>query len=202
MMQKPFSQACENNQAPITAVLEKIWPEPREILEIGTGTGQHAVYIAKHMPHLSWQPSEQDDDFSGMQMWFDESKLKNIKPPLVINVADQPWPVSQIEGVFTANTLHIMSWENVICFFQRLGQYLLPGCNFVSYGPFNKQGQYTSESNALFDLRLKQQNPLSGIRHIEDLTVLGKENGLLLTDEIDMPANNKILVWQSQGEQG
>jgi len=116
-MNKPFSQACENNKDPILAVLKRVFVNPCEVLEIGSGTGQHAVYFAEHLPHLTWQPSDQVFHLSGINLWINAAKLENIKKPLTLDINQQPWPVSEIDAVFTANTLHIMSWKSVQVFF-------------------------------------------------------------------------------------
>lgn len=195
-MNKPFSQACENNKQPILGVLKDVFDLPCELLEIGSGTGQHAVFFAEHLPHITWQPTDQAEYLEGIAQWVNEADLANLKNPLKLDVRDNPWPYQQLEAVFTANTLHIMGWEEVEIFFARLGEYLQPGAKFCSYGPYNKNGTYTSESNARFDQWLKQRNPVSGIRHIEDLVALGKLNKIELITEVAMPANNMCLVWQ------
>ncbi len=196
-MIKPFSQACVNNREPILAVIRNVWTQPCTVLEIGSGTGQHAVYFAEHLPHLVWQPSDRAQHIAGMQLWFDDAGFNNLLSPLVLDVEEDDWPLSEMEAVFTANTLHIMSWYHVSCFFRQLGRLLQPHGVFVSYGPFNKNGDYTSDSNARFDLWLKQQDAESAIRHLEELVQLAADNNLSLLQEIDMPANNKILVWQA-----
>ncbi len=195
-MNKPFSQACVNNQQPILEVLRSYFNNPSTLLEIGSGTGQHAVYLAHHLPHLQWQPTDLAIHLDGIQLWLDEAALENILPPLALNVADKVWPIQKIQAAFTANTLHIMSWENVVLSFQQLGEYLLPNAIFCSYGPYNIGGQYTSDSNAQFDRWLKRRDPLSGIRNIEDLQSLAESVGMQLLEVVEMPANNKILVWQ------
>jgi cyclopropane fatty-acyl-phospholipid synthase-like methyltransferase len=195
-MNKPFSQSCENNKKPILSVIESLWTGSAEILEIGSGTGQHAVYFAAHLPHLHWQPSDRGVMIEGMHMWFDEAGLSNIRPPQILDVELDPWPVTRFDGVFTANTLHIMSWNHVQLLFHRLGTYLPPGGLFVCYGPFNRGGQYSSESNARFDQWLKRQDPVSAIRDIDDLEQLAVKQEIELESNVDMPANNRILVWK------
>jgi len=195
-MNKPFSQACENNKDPILAVLKRVFVNPCEVLEIGSGTGQHAVYFAEHLPHLTWQPSDQVFHLSGINLWINAAKLENIKKPLTLDINQQPWPVSEIDAVFTANTLHIMSWKSVQVFFESLGEVMRPGAIFCSYGPFNVDGTYTSASNARFDIWLKEQNPLSAIRDLEALISLANKAGIKLLEDIAMPANNKTLIWE------
>ena len=195
-MNKPFSQACENNKDPILSVLKRVFHSPCEVLEIGSGTGQHAVYFAEHLPHVTWQPSDQVVHLPGIDLWINEAKLKNIKAPLALDINQKPWPVSGIDAVFTANTLHILSWESVQVFIESLGKVMCPGAIFCCYGPFNVGGAYTSESNARFDVWLKEQNPLSAIRDLEAVKSLARDAGIKLKEDIEMPANNKLLIWE------
>ena len=111
--QKPFSQACENNKAPILSVLQQVFTTPAVVLEIGSGTGQHAVYFAEHMPHLYWQPSDQKQYLDGCRLRVNEAGLDNLRQPLELDVRNTPWPVSHCDGVFAANTAHIMHWPAV-----------------------------------------------------------------------------------------
>ena len=195
-MNKPFSQACENNKDPILSVLKRVFDSPCEVLEIGSGTGQHAVYFAEHLPHVTWQPSDQAIHLPGIDLWINEAKLRNIKNPLTLDINQKLWPVSEIDAVFTANTLHILSWKSVQVFIESLGTVMRPGAIFCSYGPFNVNGKYTSESNAFFDTWLKEQNPLSAIRDLESVTSLASDAGMKLKENIEMPANNKLLIWE------
>lgn len=200
-MDKPFSQACENNKQFILSVLEDVFIKPCNLVEIGSGTGQHALFFAQHLPHIIWQPTDREENLKGIQQWISDAKhsdKNNLKDPVKLDVQDTPWPFPELEAVFTANTLHIMSWEEVEILFSRLKDYLLPDANFCCYGPFNKNGAYTSKSNEQFDLWLKQRNKLSGIRHIEDLIALAENSNIKLIDEVSMPANNKCLIFQKE----
>ena len=193
-MNKPFSQACENNKDPILSVLKRVLINPCEVLEIGSGTGQHAVYFAERLPHVMWLPSDQAMHLPGIDLWINEAKHGNIKAPLALDINQKPWPVTKIDAVFTANTLHILSWESVQVFIEALGEIMRPGAIFCCYGPFNVSGAYTSESNARFDVWLKEQNPLSAIRDLEAVTALASDAGIKLKEDIEMPANNKLLI--------
>jgi len=193
---KPFSQACENNKQAILDVLKNVFDHPCDLVEVGSGTGQHAVFFAEHLPHITWLPTDQIEYLEGINQWVVEADLVNVKSPVQLNVRDKPWPFQQLEAVFAANTLHIMNWEAVEIFFARLGEYLQANAKFCSYGPYNKNGTYTSESNARFDQWLIQRDSLSGIRHLEDLVALGKLNKIELIAEVAMPANNMCLIWQ------
>ncbi|MEZ5523898.1 MAG: DUF938 domain-containing protein [Pseudomonadales bacterium] len=198
MTEKPFSQACENNKLPILAVLEKAFAQVSEVLEIGSGTGQHAVFFAQHLPFLNWQPTDVLAHLPGIQRWLEEARLANLRSPLALNVRDEPWPVTTAEAVFTANTLHIMGKTEVERFFEKLGEILLPKGKFCCYGPFNYEGRFTSPSNARFNEWLGLQNPASAIRDFEWIETLAQAAGLALVADHDMPANNRLLEWQKR----
>ncbi|RVU81715.1 DUF938 domain-containing protein [Leucothrix sargassi] len=195
---KPFASSCEQNKDPILAVLKTLLPEKQEVLEIGSGTGQHAVYFAEKMPHLTWQCSDQVQYHEGMMLWLNEANLPNVLPPLALNVSTDAWPEKQYDAIYSANITHIMSWDNVIDLFSNAAKHLKPNAKMICYGPFNYSGQYTSQGNRDFDEHLKSGDPLSGIRDFNDLQVLASENGLTLFKDIEMPANNRILVWEKQ----
>lgn len=192
---KPHSEACEQNKEPILAVLREVFTPAGLILEIGAGTGQHAVHFARHLPHLIWQPTDLAENLPGIRLWRAEAKLPNLRPPLELEVCRQPWPVTQAVGVFSANTAHIMAWPAVECLFRGIGQVLESGGAFGLYGPFNYGGRYTSASNAEFDLWLRSWSPDSGIRDFGDLDRLAADNGLRLLRDYPMPVNNRTLIW-------
>lgn len=195
---KPFSQACENNKAPILAVMEDQFASCRNILEIGSGTGQHAVYFAEHLPHLTWFPSDRAENLEGIEMWRAEAGLKNLRGAVVLDVRQKDWPVQEVDGVFTANTAHIMHWHEVEALFEGVGTLLPHGGAFVLYGPVNYHNRYTSHSNARFDAMLKNRDPGSGIRNFEDLNRLAAGGGMFLEGDFDMPANNRLICWIKQ----
>lgn len=198
-MNKPYSQACENNKAPILAVIKEVFTQPVTVLEIGSGTGQHACYFAKELPHLNWQPSDLAENIAGINAWRIEAQLQNLLPPIILDVTDSMWPSSGIDALFTANTLHIMCWEKVQLLFDRLDNVLNPNAQVCIYGPFNYNGNYTSDSNARFDMWLKDRDPLSGIRNFEDVINLAKNAGLEFINDNAMPANNRLLVFKKLG---
>lgn len=200
MTNKPYSQACENNKVPILAVIREVFIEPVTVWEIGSGTGQHACYFASQLPHIIWQPTDLPENHSGINARRDEAQLANLNPPLVLDVTDAIWPCDGIDALFTANTLHIMSWENVAVLFARLQNFLKPMAKVCLYRPFNYDGKYTSDSNANFDQWLKNRNPLSGIRDFEAVMVLAENAGLSLLKDNAMPANNRLLVLQKQAD--
>ena len=192
---KQYSPACDQNKDPILAMIKPLLSKVTSVLEIGSGTGQHCVYFAKALPHLVWQASDQAMYLPSVTAWINEAQLNNTPTALTLNVC-HVWPKSSYDAIFSANTTHIMSWEMVLDFFKGVGETLNTNGLFILYGPFNYNGQYTSESNAKFDLWLAQQNPQSSIRDFEALNRLAEQAGLTLIDDYEMPANNRILVWK------
>ena len=196
-LNKPFAQSCEENKKVILEQLRNLLSDSKNILEIGSGTGQHAVYFAQHLSHLIWQPTDLTENIPGIKLWSEEEALNNIVSPVVLNVEQQNWNLpAKYDAIFTANTLHIMSIKHVEKLFDGLACVLNEHGLFCCYGPFNKNGKYTSESNASFDVWLKQRDSLSGIRDMDELSVFAEKAGLRLIDDVAMPANNRILVWK------
>ena len=194
---KPHADACGRNRDPILAVLREHFADRRRVLEIGSGTGQHAVYFAAAMPWLSWQASDRSENLSGIQAWIDDAGLANTAPPLELDVL-APWPAITADAVFTANTLHIMGMDGVQAFFAGVGRLLagVPGGTLVAYGPFNYRGEFSSDSNRDFDAWLKARDPASGIRDVEVVDALAQAAGLRLVADVAMPANNRSRIWR------
>lgn len=192
---KPFSEACEENKQPILEELKRLFADAKEVLEVGSGTGQHALYFAEGLPHLYWQTSDRIENHAGICAWLDESPLSNTGRPVALDVSDD-WPLRQFDAVFSANTTHIMAWPEVECLFRGVGSGLAEGGCFALYGPFNYSGEYTSDSNRHFDTWLKQRDPKSGIRDFTQLNALADKHGLAFQEDIEMPVNNRILVWR------
>ncbi len=195
MDRKNFSEDAEQNKSPILQVLSRVLPEAISVLEIGSGTGQHAVYFGSELPHLCWQTSELEQRHPSIQAWLDESGVSNVLPPITLDVGKE-WPDMEFDAVFSANTAHIISWPLVEQMFRGVGRILRTGGLFVLYGPFNYDGNYTSASNARFDTWLKQRDPQSAIRDFNDLNLLAGKNQLLFEEDVSMPANNRILIWR------
>lgn len=195
---KPYAESSEQNREPILAVLREAFAQVANVLEIGSGSGQHAVHFAQHLPHLTWQTSDLPANHAGIQAWLDEARLANTRPPIALDVNHRPWPVSPVDGVFTANTLHIISWPEVACLLAGVGQVLQPGGVLCIYGPFNYGGQFTSDSNARFDAWLKARDPLSGVRDFEAVCEVAEQHGLALQQDHAMPVNNRTLVFQKR----
>lgn len=194
-VEKPFSHACENNKAPILAVLQRVFAPCRNILEIGSGTGQHAVWFAPRLAHLHWQTSDLAEHHPGINAWIDEQPASNLARPIALNVVSSSWPVV-MDGVFSANTCHIMPWPTVVKMFDGLGRHLPRDGMVAIYGPFNYRGEFTSASNAQFDQWLRQRAPHQGIRDIAAIQRLAQLAGLEPLEDNPMPANNRLLVWR------
>jgi len=197
-MNKPSAPSCEQNQQVILDVLKTLFTNAGEVLEIGSGTGQHAVFFSEHLPHLNWQPSDLEAEHAGMKLWLQEVEHDRINAPLMLDVDMPQWAVAKKDYIFTANTTHIISTVQAEKMLKHVGACLKSGGLFAQYGPFNYNGKYTSESNANFDVWLKQRNPLSCIKHFESVEKLAQENSMGLFKDIEMPANNRILVWQKE----
>lgn len=195
---KPYAESCDQNRDPILSVIQPLFAELTRVLEIGSGTGQHAVYFAAAMPHLTWHTSDCLEYHDGIRLWLEEAALPNVRPPLQLDVARSVWPALDVEAVFSANTAHIMHWPEVEAMFAGVGGLLPAGGLFALYGPFNYQGRFTSDSNARFDGWLKQRDPAMGVRDFEALDRLANTAGMALMQDFEMPANNRILCWRRQ----
>lgn len=196
---RPFSQACEQNQHIILAVLKDYLVEPQWVFEIGSGTGQHAVFFARELPFLHWQPSDLSENLPGISAWIEYSGLDNISHPITLDVASTNWPEISAGCFFSANSLHIMSWNHVIAFFGGLARVAEPNAHLIVYGPFNYNNEFTSESNREFDAYLRSRDPLSGVRNFDDIDELANAAGFTLLEDRAMPANNRTLVWKKAG---
>ena len=190
-----ISDACERNKEPILRILTRALAHSRRVLEIGSGTGQHAVHFATHLPHVTWQPSDRGEYLPGLRARIAHDGPSNLRPAIDLDVRNLPWPVEPVDAIFTANTLHIMDWAAVEDLFRGSGAVLSAPGVFCVYGPFRYGGQYTSTSNAEFDEYLRAKYPGGGIKNFEDVNILSGEQGLHLLDDHAMPANNQLLVW-------
>ena len=192
-MIKPYSESCEQNKKPILSVISPVLAECSSALEIGSGTGQHAIYFAQKMPHLQWYTSDCLPYIEGIKAWISDAGLSNVESPIELDVTSSSWPTFAVDAVFSANTLHIMNDLDVKNFMLGVGELLNPQGHLLIYGPFNYAGCYTSASNERFDQWLHSRDPFSGIKHFEKIQLLALENGFKLLDDYEMPANNRIL---------
>lgn len=197
-LEKPYSPSCERNRDPILVVLREHFADRRRVLEIGSGTGQHAIHFAKALPQLNWQTSDVEENLAGIRMWLDDEHLPNTPPPLLFNVNDADLD-QKFDAIFSANTLHIMSWAEVERLFSRMPSLLLADAVVAIYGPFNYGGKFTSESNAKFNDWLRERGAHMAIRDFEAVNGLAGTIGLKLIADVAMPANNRILVWRTDG---
>jgi len=189
---QPYSKACENNKEPILAILKSAFSNVSNVLEIGSGSGQHAVHFAPALPHLVWQTSDVVINHQGMMAWLNAFPADNLLPPLALDLNDE-WPIARYDAIFTANTLHIVNQSLVSSFFDKTAKHLNVGGKLCIYGPFNYAGKFTSESNAEFDNWLKIKSPECGIRDFEWICEQANEAQLELVKDHEMPANNRLL---------
>ena len=193
---KPYAESCDENRDPILSVLREVFVDRHQVLELGSGTGQHAVYFARHLPHLVWQCSDVSANHAGINAWLNDEGPDNAQAPLDLDVLHDRWPSAGYDAVFSANTAHIMGWDGVEAMFTGVGALLPSGGRFALYGPFNYGGEYTSPSNERFDSWLKGRDPASGIRDFEALCELAGRHGMRLLHDYEMPVNNRLLVWE------
>ncbi len=195
-----YSESSEQNKHVILETLRNEFTYSSQILEIGSGTGQHAVFFAPALAHLQWQPSERYQHLGDIRSWIESAPAPNLRPVIELDVTVQPWPVEgngeTYDGVFSANTAHIMNAQAVRQMFEGVARLLASGGRFALYGPFNYNGKATSDSNARFDEWLKARDPESGIKDFTDLNRLADGLGLSLKQDHRMPTNNRLLVWE------
>ena len=197
-MSKPFSQSCENNKQYILDIIRGEFTPGNVVLEIGSYTAQHILYFADAMPAVKWQPSDTPENLPILQAGLAGHTLANISPPVALDVSQETWPVARVDGIFSANTLHIMPYEHVELLFRGAGHVLNAGGKLCVYGPFKYNGDFTTPSNASFDVWLKQRDHRSGVRDFEQVDIWANMAGLLLLADHAMPANNQLLVWQKR----
>ncbi len=203
-MNKPFSEACERNKGPILERLRVLYADVDTVLEIGSGTAQHATHFAAAMPHLTWQCSDLQENLPGIRLALDDARLPNLPPAFEVDV-NRPWPpdvLGRYDAVYSANTLHIMGWQQVQQLFASLPRALRPLGLFSAYGPFNLGGHFTSASNQRFDAALRAADPRRGIRDLEAVDALAEAAGLQLMSDIQMPANNRLVTWRRAAATG
>jgi hypothetical protein len=191
-----FSSAAERNRQPILDQLRILFPQQGTILEIGSGTGQHAVFFTRNLPGLLWQPSDRSENQAALEACFSAEGSKRILPLLQLDVLHDPWPECSYAGAYSANTAHIMSWDAVVAMFTGVALHLQSGARFCLYGPFNIDNCFTSESNAQFDAGLRAKDPQMGIRDMAAIESLANLHQMQLEHKLAMPANNFILVFE------
>jgi SAM-dependent methyltransferase len=199
-MVKGFAPAAERNRQPIAEVLRRVLPPTGLVLEIASGTGEHAIFFAERLPDLRWQPSDASlDALESIQAWVDEAARDNLRTPMELDVRWAEWPVPTADAVVCINMIHISPWEATEALFRGAREVLSPGAPFVTYGPYQLHGAHTALSNAAFDESLRARNPEWGVRDIDQLTELGDRTGFSLEERVSMPANNMTLHWRRGG---
>ncbi len=192
----PFSEACERNKGPILEVLREAFADRSRVLEIGAGTGQHAVHFARQLPALQWQPTDRADYLGDLARRIEAEGAGNLALPVELDVLQEPWPALSADAVYSANTLHIMSWPAVEALFDGLPRVIDEDAVLVIYGPFRYGGRFTTASNAEFDRGLRARDPASGIRDFEAVDALARRIGFDFDVDNAMPANNQLIVWR------
>ncbi len=195
----PFSQASENNKLPVLEVFKQYLTSKKSLLEIGGGTGQHAVFFAEQFPELRWQSTDIPFHVNSLNLRLSHAQLANLPLAFSLDVNQPDWGCDTFDAIFTANSLHIMSEDSVQNFFAGVGRHLQDDDLLLVYGPFKYGGEFTTESNARFDLWLKDRDPVSGVRDFEWVNALTEKAGLEFVEDNAMPANNQLIVWRHIG---
>lgn len=200
MGELPFAPASERNKQPILDYLLELLPARGRLLELGAGTGQHAVYFAPRFPGLEWQTSECASEIPGLAARLEREGWPNLPPPLELDVLRDQWPRGPFAAAYSANTAHIMGWDAVCAMFAGVGSLLVHGGRFCLYGPFNRNGEFTAPSNEKFHQRLQAGDASMGLRDTAALETLAGDHQMILEQDIEMPANNRILVFRRTAE--
>lgn len=195
-VEKPFAVSADRNTGPVLEVLRGELRDCTDVLEIGSGTGQHAVAFGRALPHLNWQTSDLDENHAGIRSWIAASGASNVLPPRSIDVREARIEAERYDAVYSANTAHIMSFEAVGAMFELVGRALRHAGMFCLYGPFLLDGEFTTQSNADFDQSLRARDPLMGIRDLAAVDALAAAQGLRRERLYAMPANNLLAVWR------
>jgi SAM-dependent methyltransferase len=194
---KRHAAAAERNRGPILEVLRRVLPPTGLVLEVASGSGQHAVWFARHLPHLTWQPSDVETEaLASIAAWAAEADLANLRPPCGLDVRAPDWPVTEVAAIVCSNLIHIAPWEAALGLLAGAGR-LLPAAGVLcTYGPYRFAGRFTAPSNEAFDASLRARDPAWGVRDVADLEAAARGHGLALAETVGMPANNHLLVWR------
>jgi hypothetical protein len=193
----PFAPASERNRAPILEALRPRMPSTGCVLEIGAGTGQHAVHFAQAFPGLQWLATDRADELPGLSARLETEGGINLLPPRVLDVSRHEWPPGPFQAAFTANTTHIMPWSAVLAMLEGVGTALGETAPFFVYGPFKVDGRFTTESNRIFDQQLRTRAAHMGLRELGTLESEAASHHMRLEERLEMPANNFLLVFRS-----
>lgn len=194
--ERRHSPAAERNGPPILAALQRLLPARGLLLEIASGTGQHAAFLSAGLPGWQWQPSDVEPGaLPSIAAWG--AGLPRVRPPLLLDVLDAAWPgvPAPLDAIYCANMIHIAPWACTAGLLQGAARHLAPAGLLITYGPYLLDDEPTAPSNLAFDTDLRARNPAWGIRRLADVAGLAASAGLQLRERLDMPANNKLLVW-------
>lgn len=193
-----FAPAAARNRDPILAVLHDVLPDHGVVLEIASGTGEHAVHFAAAFPALTFQPSDPDADArASIDAWA--AGVANIRPALALDASASSWPVDAADAVLCINMIHIAPWSACEGLMRGAAAILPPGAPLVLYGPYRRAGRHTAPSNAAFDADLRARNPAWGVRDLEDVAALAAASGFGPPQVTEMPANNLVVVFRRAG---
>lgn len=196
MPEKPHAEYAQRNAGPILEVLRYELQGHSEVLEIGSGTGQHAIRFAAELVDVKWQTSDLDENHEGIRSWIAEAGLSNVRSPLSLDVTRDELAEASYDAIYSSNTAHIMSQGAVDAMFRLVGRVLRPHGVFILYGPFRRAGRFNTQSNADFDASLRSRDPAMGIRDLDALDDLGTDSGLQRVNLYAVPSNNLVAVWQ------
>lgn len=196
---KSFSPACERNRQPILDVLKEVFVTPGVLLEIGSGSGQHAAYFSRQLKHILWQPSDLQENLASISAYRKETDNLNFLAPVILDLHDIDSIKCRYDYMVCINTIHIVSWPLVKNLFTLAGCRLKQGGYFFAYGPYKYSDRELEPSNQQFDAWLKQRDPESGIRSFEDVDRLAHQNQLIYQGDVSMPSNNRSIWWQFLG---
>lgn len=192
---KQHAPSCDRNKHYILELLKEVLPRFGAVLEIGSGTGQHAAFFADSLPALEWQPTDLEENIPSIKSWCEDAGSENIRPPEVLDLRSPEWPVSKVDALISINTIHIVSWPLVENLFRGAGKVVTTGGVMYCYGPYRYSDKLLEPSNIEFDRWLKQRDPESGVRQFEEVNQLAEANGFVLQGDRAMPANNRSLWW-------
>jgi hypothetical protein len=199
-MAKGFAPAAERNRQPILDVLRRVLPRSGVVLEVASGTGQHAAFFSEHLPLLQWQPTDATPEaLHSIESWVAEENRDNLLPPVELDVRWPRWPIVEADAMLCINMIHISPWETAEALFMGAQKLLAEGSPLITYGPYRLHGEHTAPSNEAFDQSLRSRNPRWGVRDIDNLNELAGRAGFALNERVDMPANNMTLVWTRTG---
>lgn len=194
---KRHAPATERNREPIASVLREVLPRAGTLLEVASGTGEHAAFFAGLFPELLWQPSDPDPEaLDSIRAWREEARAPNLLEPLLLDASAESWPVASADAMLCVNMVHISPWAATLGLMRGAGRLLAAGAPLILYGPYRRAGLPTAPSNEAFDASLKARDPRWGLRELDAVAAEAERNGLNLDRVVEMPANNLTIVFR------